>query len=103
MILILSENLILSMLIIVSFHTQRHVIMRYNNYFAYFLTFGPIRESHQTEFCYSSFTTDRMEQGMVTRSLDREIAGSRQHCILCFFIYRSTGVGVEVGDTGSGR
>ena len=55
--------------------------MRYNNYFAYFDTFGAIRESHQTEFCYSSFTTDRMEQGMVTRSLDREIAGSGPHCI----------------------
>ena len=33
--------------------------------------------------------------------LDREVAGSRLLCILCFFIYRLTGAGVEVGDTES--
>ena len=40
---------------------------------------------------------------MVTRIPDREVAGSRPLCILCFFIYRFTGAaGVEVGDTESG-
>ena len=39
---------------------------------------------------------------MVTWTMDQEFAGSRQLCILCFFIYRFTGAGVEVGDTESG-
>ena len=44
-----------------------------------------------------------MVQRMVTWILDREVAGSRQLCILCFFIYRFTGSGAEVGDTESGE
>ena len=40
---------------------------------------------------------------MVTWILDREVAGSRPLRILCFFIYRFTGDGVEVGDTKSGE
>ena len=40
---------------------------------------------------------------MVTWILDREVAGSRLLWILCFFIYRFTGAGVEVGDTESGE
>ena len=40
---------------------------------------------------------------MVTWILDREVAGSRRLCILCLFLYRFTGAGVEVGDTESGE
>ena len=40
---------------------------------------------------------------MVTWILEQEVAGSRPLCILCFFIYRFTGAGVEVGDTESGE
>ena len=37
----------------------------------------------------------------MTQILDREVAGSRPPRFLCFFIYRFTGAGVEVGDTQS--
>ena len=40
---------------------------------------------------------------MVMWILDREVAGSRPLCILCFFIYRFTVAGEEVGDTESGE
>ena len=40
---------------------------------------------------------------MVTWILEQEVAGSRPICILCFFLYRFTGAGVEVGDTESGE
>ena len=40
---------------------------------------------------------------MVMRILDQEVAGSRPLCILCFFIYRFTGAGVEVGVAESGE
>ena len=40
---------------------------------------------------------------MVTWTTDQEVAGSRPLCILCFFIYRFTGSGAEVGDTESGE
>ena len=40
---------------------------------------------------------------MVTWILDREVGGSSPLCILCFFIYRFTGGGVEVGDVESGE
>ena len=40
---------------------------------------------------------------MVTWILEQEVAGSRPICILCFFVYRFTGAGVEVGDTESGE
>ena len=33
---------------------------------------------------------------MVTWILEQEVAGSRPICILCFFVYRFTGAGVEV-------
>ena len=39
---------------------------------------------------------------MVTWILEREVAGSRPLCILCFFIYRFTGAGVKDGDTEPG-
>ena len=39
---------------------------------------------------------------MVTWILEQEVAGSRPICILCFFIYRFTGAGMEIGDTESG-
>ena len=39
---------------------------------------------------------------MVTWILDQEVAGSRPICILCFFIYRFTSAGEEVGGTESG-
>ena len=40
---------------------------------------------------------------MVTWILEQEVAGSRPICMLCFFIYRFTGAGVEVGDPESGE
>ena len=40
---------------------------------------------------------------MGTWILEQEGAGSRPICILCFFVYRFTGAGVEVGDTESGE
>ena len=74
-----------------------------HNYLLYFLIFNFLRKGHQTEFWSWVFTADRMEQRMVTGTMDREVAGSRQPCILCFFIYRFTGSGAEVGDTESGE
>ena len=44
-----------------------------------------------------------MAQKMVIWILDQEVAGSRLLCVLCFFIYRFTGSGAEVGDTESGE
>ena len=73
---------------------------RLNNYFVYFSIFDFLREGHQTEFRCYVFSVDRMEQRMVTWILDREVAGSRPLCILCFFIYRFTGAGVEGAEAG---
>ena len=69
-----------------------------HNYLVYLLIFDFLREGHQTEFRSWVVTTDRMAQRMVMWILDQEVVGSRLLSILCFFIYRFTGDGVEFGD-----